>query len=64
MFDEMLKWIFYILLLIFGQMMYSLDEEFDYNEVDDYMFKELIDSSDLDINNDEHADMIVVVMSK
>lgn len=64
MFDEMSKWIFYNILLICGQTMYLLDEEFDYNELDNYMFKEFIDSPDLDINDDEDADMMVAMMSK
>ena len=39
-----------IFLLIFRQAMDSSDEVFDYNELDDYMFKGFIDSLNSDID--------------
>ena len=42
-------------------MMDSTNKEFDNSELDDYMFKEFIDSLDSDIIDDEDADMMVMM---
>ena len=42
----------------------SSNEEFDYNELDEFMFKELIDSLDSDIDDDKDADMMVSIQEE